>query len=511
VKETIEPASTASVAFTTERSFVRDGGTVPLEKAGVIIGKIVDLTNKEPVPGALVRIVGTELSARTDAAGQFRIEPVPPGPKPIEVSAQGYFPGQIEPQARQGRETQMQVALTPLYALRTMEHREKWVEQLGATEVSEESVTLGLEWLARHQGTDGSWSPRWLSVGDADSRCQPGGPCTGAGQEFEMAQTGLAVLAFQAGGHYYFNNRAFSDHVRGGLDWIVAHQQPDGGLLSPSKTGKKRYQQYMYDHGIATFALAEACAVALALGETSEADYARYRDAAEKAVRFIEANQHRDGGWRYTDDLARESDASVTGWQVLALKSANEAGIPVSDQCIEKTEEFFEKVKMPENGRTKYQAKRGVVTEATTGVGMLARQFLFDKPDDPLIGDAARFLAAHAEAQWGNFARGSSAPPTGENRDFYLWYNCTLAMRQVGDEPWERWNNVVRETIVRLQREDGCERGSWDAQSRWGGTGGRIYTTALAVLTLEAYYRYAARNEALPQYIEYPAEGEGSR
>ena len=37
----------------------------------------------------------------------------------------------------------------------------------------------------------------------------------------------------------------------------------------------------------------------------------------------------------------------------------------------------------------------------------------------------------------------------------------------------------------------GCARGSWPPTDQWGAHGGRIYSTALAVLTLEVYYRFA--------------------
>ena len=92
-----------------------------------------------------------------------------------------------------------------------------------------------------------------------------------------------------------------------------------------------------------------------------------------------------------------------------------------------------------------------------------------------------------AEQQWGNNRIGP--------KDYYLWYNCTLAMCQHGGELWKRWNDVVREHVLRLQNKDeqSCLRGSWDWQGDcWGSQGGRIYTTALATLTLEVYYRYSS-------------------
>jgi hypothetical protein len=70
-------------------------------------------------------------------------------------------------------------------------------------------------------------------------------------------------------------------------------------------------------------------------------------------------------------------------------------------------------------------------------------------------------------------------------------------MFRAGGEAWKRWNAVVRDTIVKLQRHEACPRGSWDPDGKWGHEGGRIYATALAVLTLEVYYRYANPGETV--------------
>ncbi len=373
-----------------------------------------------------------------------------------------------------------------LYAKRTLADRPQWIGRYGGSPTSEQAVCEGLEWLARHQAADGSWGPYCLGPGGG-SQCEKPDVCTGEGEPYEMALTGLALLAFQGGGHYYFNDARYSETVGKGLDWVVAHQKADGALVgSKPRGGYPEYHKYhMYEHGIAAFALADACAAARSLGrEPHEA----YLKATERAVDFIEANQHTDGGWRYTPDLKRPGDSSVTGWQVLALSSAREAGIAVSPECIEKIRLFFKYRETGEYGRTGYD-DRIPQTDATTGVGMLARQFLLDEPDAPLIHEAAAYLADLAEMQWGD-RRADEA-----NTDYYLWYNCTLAMFQVGGEPWQRWNDLVRDTIVGLQRHQGCERGSWDPNSRWGRFGGRIYTTALATLTLETYYRYTPQRE----------------
>ncbi|HBN74959.1 MAG TPA: hypothetical protein DD473_03875, partial [Planctomycetaceae bacterium] len=72
----------------------------------------------------------------------------------------------------------------------------------------------------------------------------------------------------------------------------------------------------------------------------------------------------------------------------------------------------------------------------------------------------------------------------------YYWYYGTLAMYQFGGEEWNQWNGQVRELLIAKQRKQGPLAGSWNPDGPWGGYGGRIYSTALATLSLEVYYRF---------------------
>ncbi|MGH7192154.1 MAG: hypothetical protein ACREJM_01315, partial [Candidatus Saccharimonadales bacterium] len=260
-----------------------------------------------------------------------------------------------------------------LYSARTKPDRGKWIAQVGGTPESELGVADGLAWLARHQAEDGHWGPDCLGSGAA-SRCEKDHPCGGPGEAFEGAYTGLAVLAFQAGGHYYFNHHKYSDNVAHGLDIMVAQQGLEGELvgsqntLAEKPTETSQYNmRYMYEHAIGTFALAEACALAKASGEKPNE---KYLAAAVKAVRFIESQQHDDGGWRYAPQKQNPSDCSVSGWSMLALKTALEAEIKVEDQTIQRMVAFFKNQSDYLTGRTHYQTPH-YGTDALTGVGMM--------------------------------------------------------------------------------------------------------------------------------------------
>jgi hypothetical protein len=369
------------------------------------------------------------------------------------------------------------------YVYRTRKDKSQWIGQYGGSQESEASVQAGLNWLVRHQATDGFWSSECLALEQVTTvgKCEKQGRCTAPGMNYMMAQTGLALLALQASGNYECNEEVYSEHVRRGLNWLEHHQKRDGALVGPLSGHPGAYgHNFMYEHAIATFALAEACAVRRAQGKE---DAPRLRQAADKAIAFIERQQHNDGGWRYTNFANERSDASVSGWAMLALKSAREAGIPVHRKTLDRTRYFFQSCETSD-GRTTYQPGIETGSDAMTAVGMLTHLMLLKDPTVPLVGTSATHLARQAEMYQNQLRAGHA--------EFYTLYNATLAMNQAGGEYWNRWNDAVRDGVVALQiHGQGCERGSWDPSDMYGSQGGRIYSTALATLTLEVYYRFA--------------------
>ena len=74
--------------------------------------------------------------------------------------------------------------------------------------------------------------------------------------------------------------------------------------------------------------------------------------------------------------------------------------------------------------------------------------------------------------------------------NLYYWYYATLSLHQLQDENWQLWNAALQQRLLRGQRVEGPHSGSWDPDTVWGGFGGRVYSTAMAALCLEVYYRY---------------------
>jgi hypothetical protein len=83
--------------------------------------------------------------------------------------------------------------------------------------------------------------------------------------------------------------------------------------------------------------------------------------------------------------------------------------------------------------------------------------------------------------------------PSSANRNLYYWYYATLALHQnqqttpEDTASWDSWNHSLTTALIATQQSDG----SWDADTVWGGYGGKVYSTALSALCLEVYYRYS--------------------
>ena len=122
----------------------------------------------------------------------------------------------------------------------------------------------------------------------------------------------MGLLPFLAAGQTHKSKGPYKEHILKGIEWLIAHQQPDGNLA-------KGAQQMMYSHGLATIALSEA------YGLSGDKQVGM---AAQGAVNFIlNAQNAADGGWRYNPK--DPGDTSVVGWQLMALKSAHMAGLNV--------------------------------------------------------------------------------------------------------------------------------------------------------------------------------------
>ncbi len=225
----------------------------------------------------------------------------------------------------------------------------------------------------------------------------------------------------------------------------------------------------MYSHGLATIALCEA------YGMTKDG---QLRDRAQRAIQFTEAAQNKStGGWRYNP--GDTGDTSVTGWQVMALKSAQMSGLAVDGGVLEKARGFLNSTSLGSYGGLFSYLPGEKQTLSMTSVGLLCRQYMGAKRGDSLIAEGAAYLMDNL--------------PDPKKRDLYYWYYATQVLHNVPGPEWDQWNRVMRRQLIESQARNGCGLGSWNPIApgdQWTRSGGRLMATSLSCLTLEVYYRY---------------------
>jgi len=355
-------------------------------------------------------------------------------------------------------------AMPETYRLRTAPDRASQAQRQGATPESEAAVRGGLAWLAAAQEPDGRWNASRHGAGRETSI--DGQNRQGAGIRADTGITGLALLAFLAAGHTHQQGE-YQDNVRRGLEFLMVSQRANGSL-----SGDADFFAAMYCHAMATFALSED------YGMTGDA---RLHWPVRRAINYIVASQDpRGGGWRYSP--SSPGDTSQLGWQLMALRSAELAGIPIAASTREGALRFLASVSHGRNGGLASYRPAERDTRPMTAEALVCRQLLGMPPESPTAAEAADFLLGERPGE-GRF-------------NLYYWYYSTLALYQVSGEHFARWNEALQKDLVARQCDSGTLEGSWDPDEVWGAHGGRVYSTALATLCLEVYYRY------LPRYLE---------
>ncbi len=329
--------------------------------------------------------------------------------------------------------------------------REYALREGGGTGASEAAVARGLKWIARMQSPDGHWALD--------------GPFKDKGTPNDVAGTAFGLLPLLAGGktHKASKDNPYDKTVSRGLEFLKRRQDPKKGDFGGG----------MYAHGLATIAVCEA------YGLTQDPSLRPY---AQRAVNFIVFAQHpSNGGWRYSP--GQEGDTSVTGWQVMALKSAQMAGLDVPEVTMKKAIYYLNGCMSPTDKGYGYTGQGS--TPTMSAVGLLCRQYLQSwGPQKLEMIEGVK-----------NHIRTPQLMPNPKNlqKNVYFYYYATQVMHHYGGEAWKDWNKGMREGLISSQepKADSPNFGSWDSKGDpHAAAGGRLMVTSLNLLTLEVYYRY---------------------
>lgn len=343
--------------------------------------------------------------------------------------------------------------------------------QTGGDEATEAAVEAALRFLAADQRPDGSWDPTTSGAG-RETRTL-GTDRKNAGRKATTGLTGLAILSMLGAGNTH-QQGPFADNVRRGLTYLILNQKPDGSMAGSAETYEANYC-----HGMAALAMCEAAAMTH--------DPAAIASAAA-AVRYTMNMQHpTTGGWRYV--AGDPGDLSQLGWQAMVLEAGRAAGVPTNRQTFTLTSRFVRSVRGGSaGGLASYRPGDGP-SRTMTAEALATRLLLGEQVPAAEIREAENYMLRQ---------------PPGIGRDnFYYWYYASIALHQLQDDAWRSWNAAMKSHLLARQSASG----SWPTDSEWGGYGGRVYTTSMAALCLEVYYRHVRRSAAMPMQATVPIDG----
>ena len=332
--------------------------------------------------------------------------------------------------------------------------RNERITQNGGVPACEDAVVKGLRWLKANQNSDGSWS----------------------GQS-SVAMTGLSLLAYF--GHCeHPGSEEFGDSCLKGILYLVNTGMKNDGRMADNFTAN----HWSYEHGIATYALAEALTFCRQIGQ--EVPY--LEEVTAKAGQYIIDHQHANGGWAYAyATTGGHTDVSVVGWQIQALKACSHTNIKFQGRngCINKALKYLAACQNASGGFGYSGPNSGVADYSTlTGVGALCYQ-MWGKGNNAEVNHAVKYIQDNTRFDY-----------NGTFSDLYGHYYESQAMMQHGGEAWKQYNAIFRDQLLNNQDADG----SWKVPGGGGKiraaaptyTSDKVYRTCLCTLMLEVYYRF---------------------
>ncbi len=302
------------------------------------------------------------------------------------------------------------------------------------------AVLKGLKYLAAQQTDDGSF---------------------GEGRYGRnVAVTALACLAFMGDGHMPGRGE-YGPIVQKGLEYILANCTESGLIAGDASNGP------MYGHGFAALFLGEICGMTQGGGDTQLAS--RVHEALVKAIHLIEKTQNEQGGWRY-NPVPYDADVSVTICQIMALRSARNAGLEVSKQTIDRAVEYVRRCQNPDGG-FKYQLESGSSGWPRSAAGVASLYYAGIYQDDA-IDKGIEYLKREA-------LPGATAPSRAHY--YYGHYYAVQAMYLAGGDHWSKWWPAIRTELLAEQSGEG----GWEDRSV-----GPSYATSMSLIILQMPKRY---------------------
>lgn len=290
-----------------------------------------------------------------------------------------------------------------------------------------QGVDRGLAYLAGLQAEDGSYSAQRYGR--------------------HVGVTALACMAMMADGHLP-GRGTYGPNVERGLVFILRNVHETGLVAADTSHGP------MYGHGFATLFLGEV------YGMTGDR---RVRESLIKAVNLIVSTQNPEGGWRY-HPRPFDADISVTICQVMALRSARNAGITVPKATIERAIAYVRQCQNPGDGGFRYMLNSGGSAFPRSAAGVASLYYAGVYEDEAVRKGLDYLLRQKKALSNGTFGH-----------YHYGHYYAVQAMYLAGGTYWQEWFPQIRSELLTRQNRDGS----------WHSDHGEAYGTSMSLLILQ--------------------------
>ncbi len=327
------------------------------------------------------------------------------------------------------------LGLLPLSASAWQEQGREAYLPKGVTVETVAAIDRGLNYLARTQSRDGSWTNR------------------GRYGSYPVAMTALAGIPLLMDGNTTTQGR-FAPQVDRAARYLVRASMPTGEITKFESEGRP-----MYGHGFAMLFLSQL------YGMTEDVDRAKkIHDVLRRAVELTGRAQSPLGGWYYTSD-SRNDEGSVTITQVQALRSCRNVGVLVPKSIIDSAMKYLAESQNSDGGiRYALKQRRGNSRPAITAAAVLC-WYNAGQYKSPLARKALKFCIPKIKPQG-----------TAGGHDYYAHLYFSQALYVSKAPYWDEYFQKRRSFLLAQQRPDGS----------WSGDGvGDIYGTAAALIVLQ--------------------------
>jgi len=363
------------------------------------------------------------------------------------------------------------------------EDRIQRIAELGGKPESEDSVEAALQWLAENQQEDGSWSK------SSDMQ--------------KVSLTSLSVLAFLGRCETPVSSSTiYRNAVRNGLDFLVSKAlEYDGDIVN---NGDKVHES-AYVQAVMAYALCESYTFCNEIGYTG---IEGLEEAVSKSILAIIEGQNDNGGWVYEygalqgKNSSKESDSSIVGWSMQALKAAKFTGLEWEGhkEAISGGKKVLLKHQKPD-GSFGYRLNQPQNRKSLglTMAGTLVFQQNIDSSKDEEKDELQAGIDKGIEFFMENVSD-LNYKAGGFDASLYNHYYATQVLVNKGGSDWEKYRDLYLKPTLENQHADGnfkIPKNPLATGEYKAGKDGMVYTTTLSVLMLEVFYRFLPTTQTI--------------